>query len=92
MKKLNLLVLLIVSICGLNSCNNVPIFNSKAPFVVEKIKKVNKSMARYYGSEKNSYYKIRTPKPSVILPIGLYNVGDTILINNKNNSEYGYMY
>lgn len=77
MKKI---ILLCITICLLG-CNSIPIIDGETPFVVKEIKEVGSGMSMY-TAEKYVGYDV-PGNPHIVLPTGLYNIGDTISFINK---------
>jgi hypothetical protein len=77
MKNLLKILLLIAVITVLQSCGyNPPVLNdSKHPFIVESVDKINDMHSRYKSSPYQHGYN-----GEIILPTGMYNINDTIII------------
>lgn len=72
--------LIIIIVAILSSCDSRPVLNSKKyPFIVQEIKQVANwnEMVEYIGPLEAGY---DLGRPSIILPVGLYNINDTIKI------------
>lgn len=81
-----LLVAVALSSCG----NEQPVLNdSKNPFVVKSIKEFSETHASYYnGFNENSATKnnvFGSWYGRVVLPKGMFNVGDTIVVSRNCN-------
>jgi len=81
MKKL---FLLLVITSFLISCTSSPMIGNDAkPFVVECIYKVDDNWCEYVGKyNATGNYDLLNRKPRIYLPARMFNVGDTIKINN----------
>lgn len=75
---------MVLAVIVLNSCGNEPpVFNNpKNPFIVGEIVQKNKTHSIYYKNEMStngsSYFG--SWFEAVILPDGMYNIGDTVII------------
>jgi len=84
MKTFKLFSVLAILGC-LSSCQSTPIIGAdNAPFVVCEIKDVGGNLSCYYGGYESSLnHALFTRKPTIVLPTGYYNIGDTIVIYTK---------
>jgi hypothetical protein len=90
-KRFNLFFgMLIVLTILLTSCGNeTPILNGEEPFVVDKVTSYNETHSSYYslkfatGSSVSNNF-IGSHRARIVLPNGLYTVGDTIIFNIKS--------
>jgi hypothetical protein len=65
--------------CSLGrSVNCSPEINGSIPFVVSEIKQVNTTSSKYYCKDQFVPF---FGQASIILPSGMYNIGDTIQIS-----------
>jgi hypothetical protein len=71
-----LLVILIVSSCGYTTPK---IGSETEPFIVIEIQHYNEKQSRYIGSPNADDNEISVFCPAIILPTGMFNMGDTIL-------------
>lgn len=80
MKNILLILICLVLIgCGYDAPVIAP--NSNYAFVVASIEDFGEGIA-IYGSKNNQYWQSNfTKKPHIILPIGMFNVGDTIKVD-----------
>lgn len=81
-------ILLFLFIGSMVSCGyETPKLNdTENPFIVEKINQVNLTHSKYYGNDNlagGGYNFFGSWTPVIMLPTGMYNIGDTIIINNK---------
>ncbi len=65
------------------SCSTTPIIGSEQnPFIVVKIESIDDKYCNYYGNRKSRYgANFNHDYPEIVLPKGLYNIGDTVRIN-----------
>lgn len=78
-----LLVVVILQSCG----NRAPIINGEKPFIVEKIEKYNETHSKYYAADNESgiFYSKAQGRPLIVLPSGMYQIGDTIKSGFNNH-------
>lgn len=83
---MNKLILIMGISIGFYSCDEghayqAPVLNSTKPFIVKQINNIGNGMAEYYGCAEAGYsHNGCVYDPLIILPIKLYNIGDTIRI------------
>ena len=79
----NKLMFLIIG-CGalLFSCSTTPVITNKGSFIVSYIEKYNDDLCLYIASNPHSRVSGTVRASSIILPKGMFNVGDTIKSNN----------
>lgn len=62
-----------------SSCDSTPIINGTEPFIVNQIDYLSNGMCEYYGDRTARWAGNNfSGKPSIVLPKGIYNIGDTI--------------
>jgi len=81
MKKLTILIcIIILTACGYET----PKLNDiETPFVVDKIKQIDNTHSKYQANNVNAgggYNLFGSWQCVIILPTGMYNIGDTIII------------
>jgi hypothetical protein len=62
-----------------SGCDSTPIINGQKPFIVNQIDEISSGMCEYYGGndakwDGNGF----SGRPSIVLPKGMYNIGDTV--------------
>lgn len=81
MKKILFLAAILVSCSG---SDTTPQLDGDKPFIVTSIEQLPEAnMAEYFGTEGYDMRGFSNRHPSIILPIRLYNIGDTITITHK---------
>jgi hypothetical protein len=74
-----LLVVVLVSSCG----HTTPIIGSeKYPFIVVKIQYYNETHSKYVGVGNADNNTFSIMEPAIILPTGIFNIGDIIPTQN----------
>jgi len=74
-------IIFIILISLLFSCTTIPILNNiYIPFIVGKIEKFDNEFSIYTSSTMSNKIKLAGNHPSIILPTGMYNIGDTIIL------------
>jgi len=88
MKKIKILLLLSMSIFFISCGNEQPILNDENnPYIVYSIKDFNSTHASYYndwqssGGTNNNFFGSWSAR--IVLPKGMYNIGDTITLTNN---------
>lgn len=70
---------ILLILCCFHSCDSTPIINGQKPFTVNQIDELPNGMREYYGNndakwDGNGF----SGRPSIVLPKGMYNIGDTV--------------
>ena len=71
---------LLILLIGITSCNAIVTLNDlNDPFIVQEIEQISESHSMYTDlNEVDFTHKSKNDNQSIILPNGLYNIGDTI--------------
>lgn len=88
LKMLSFISILILTQFLILSCNSTPIIDGPNPFIVNQIDQLENNMCEYHGSRLSSFDGNNfTTKPSIVLPCGSYNIGDTITFKPKHHES-----
>ena len=76
--------IIILLIVFLSACNSPPKIDGKPPFVVGEIVRHSSTHSSYYAQSSKSSNILHVAwysKPMIVLPIGVYNINDTITVD-----------